>query len=148
MSNYALFDVNTGKDYRRNCDNTNKFNDVYRQVLPCTTVLPRLGKEFVPLVLKRLSNATQEEQSIEIGGGATPVLAILYFIQVGLSENEALQAVEQCLKDRNLINAQRAALCEVHAAIKDKLYRPEWLRQTSITSKRTWIAPTVTVKVH
>ena len=138
---YAFFDFKTGNDYRRSSGNTNNFSDVYLQVLPSTTVLPRLGKEFVPLVLKRLSNATPEDQSIQAGGGATPVLAILYFIQVGLSENEAQQVVEQGLKDRNLTDAQRAALTEIKTAITNKLYRPDWLRQSSIASKKTWATP-------
>jgi hypothetical protein len=138
---YAFFDFKTGNDYRRSSGNTNDFSDVYLQVVPSTTVIPRLGKDFVPLVLKRLSNATQEDRSIQAGGGATPVLAILYFIQVGLSENEAQQVVEQGLKDRNLTDAQRAALTEVQTAITNKLYRPEWLRRTSIASKKTWATP-------
>lgn len=138
---YAFFDFKTGNDYRRSSGNTNNFSDVYLQVLPSTTVLPRLGKEFVPLVLKRLSNSTQEDRSIEAGGGATPILAILYFIQVGLTENEAQQVVEQALKDRNLTDAQRTALTEVQTAITNKLYRPDWLRQSSIASKKTWATP-------
>lgn len=135
---YAFFDLKRGIDFRRQFSDTNTLGDVYLEVLPITTIIPRLGIDAVPVVLNRFANATIEERSLGIGGGASSVLAVLYFIQAGLSEEDAINVVNNKLKERTLTDMQRDSLNEIRGAIQNKLYRPDWLRRTSIKSKKTW----------
>ena len=142
---YALFDWSTGADFRRRSDSTNDFSDVHGLTLPIVTLIPRLGAHALPLVLERFGNATAEEYSVQRGGGALPVLAVMYFIGCGYSESASIAAIDTFLhRSEELGDAQVSALRGIQHAISAKLYRPAWLTRVRTQSYRAWAAPVAT----
>ncbi len=142
---YAFFDWQTGRDFRRRSGSTNDFADVHGLILPIATLIPRLGTRAFPLVIERLSSATTEEMSVQQGGGAFPVLAVMYFIGSRCSEREALEAIDAFVRaKRELSNSQLEALRVIRDAVHAKRYRPAWLDKVSTRSYRDWAAPVAT----
>jgi len=149
---YMFYDWRTGGDYRlREGDlipppryDPNKPNNLSQVQLPAFMYLPRLGDVSVPLVLRRLANATEEERSVEIGGGAAPAIAVKYFMWLRFTEQQALDAIADFQsKEEELSTEQKAALAEVTAAILEKKYRFDALLKNSNPIVRTW-APSFT----
>jgi len=142
---YAFYDWHTGQDFRRSHGDTNDFRDVYRVTLPLVTYIPRLGRGGLPLVLTRLARASEEERLIGVGGGAAPVLAVLYFVQLGFTEGEAVEAIEGFkIQHRELTQSQAKSLDEVVGAIVERKFRPDWLSRSGRLSARTWAVPLAT----
>lgn len=149
---YLFYDWRTGGDYcLREGDlipppryDPNKPNNLSQVQLPAFMYLPRLGDVSVPLVIRRLANATEEERSVEIGGGAAPAIAIKYFMWLRLTEKQALDAIADFQsKEEDLSEEQKATLAEVTAAILEKKYRSDALLKNSNPIVRTW-APSFT----
>ncbi len=82
---------------------------------------------------------------IGVGGGAAPVLAVLYFVQLGFTEGEAVEAIEGFkIQHRELTQSQAKSLDEVVGAIVERKFRPDWLSRSGRLSARTWAVPLAT----
>ena len=139
-----FYDWNTGGDYRIPTG-YRKGDDLGRMVEPCTWLVPAFGDQYIPLVLDRVSKATPHERSTQIGGGATPVLAMLYFIGLGYTEDKAIKAIEDFKKLRkDLTSNQVSALDEIIEVIKTKQYRPTYIRKSTKPSQLDWVPPVAT----
>ena len=149
---YMFYDWRTGGDYRlREGDlipppryDPNKPNNLSQVQLPAFMYLPRLGDVSVPLVLHRIANATAEERSVDVGGGAAPAIVIEYFRWLRFTEQQALDAIaDYQSKHEDLSEEQKTALEEVAAAIREKKYRTDALLKHPNPIVRTW-APSYT----
>ena len=141
---YIFYDFKNGGDLRRKHEKLTG-NDILVEGHPVGLVaFGNMGDEYLPLVLERFSKATPEERSIEVGGGAMPMLAIYYFHSIRYSEEQALKAIESFkTSNTNLTKEQIAALDEIGDAIRTKKYRPDYFRMHEL-GRPDWSAPSPT----
>ena len=125
---FLFFDGLHGQDFRRR-SKTLPDDDIHKDGLTAgLAYLSRMGKEYVALVLRRFADATPEEMSVDVGGGAFPMLAVWYFHTVGLTEQEALKAIEQVkAENRSLSEVQKESLQMIADAVKSKKYRTRFM---------------------
>lgn len=148
---YMFYDWRTASDYRLGEGDLippskydpYKPNNLSQVQLPAFMYLPRLGDIGVPLALRRLSDATAEERSTEVGGGATPIIAIQYFRWLLYTEQQALKAVTDYQGGAELSQSQKEALAEIIEVIVKKKHRTDALLNNRHPAVRTW-APSFT----
>jgi hypothetical protein len=149
---YMFYDWRAGRDYRLNDGDmlplprydASKPHNLAQVQLPVLLYLPRLGDVSVPMVLRRFANATDEERSVAVGGGAATAIVIKYFMWLRFTEQQALDAIADYQnKERDLSKEQIGALGELADAIKTKKYRTDALLKNSNPIARTW-APSFT----
>ena len=142
---YIFWDQEIGEDYRlqekdlRTEENGREIVPQGVSKIPCYKYLPELGKAPIPNVLWRFANATEEERRIGIGGGGTPLFAMLYFRSF-TTVDEALGYLDDFKRANaeKLTDTQKEALDEIVTFIKEKRFRSERLSENSNPSVRTW----------
>ncbi len=123
---YLFYDFRTGADYRIK-EGDSFAQGTFEKVPGCTVRLAKLGPEFVPLVLDRLSRTTKQERSIDVGGGGAPVFALCYFYCLHITEEQAAKAIKHFVASQSsLTTDQVAALDELVEVVKLKKYRPSF----------------------
>jgi hypothetical protein len=149
---YMFYDWRTASDYRLQEGDmishteraSNKPHNLSNIQLPAFLYLPRFGDACVPLVIARLANATVEERSVNTGGGATPAIAISYFMWLHYTEKQAVDAIRAYKRSHTeLTEMQLGALSELLDAIESKKFRNDGLLKNPHPVVRSW-APSAT----
>jgi hypothetical protein len=131
----VLFDFKTGRDYRVEAGDSISRGE-YRDALMGPECLAQLGSDALPFFLARLADATPEECSVEVGGGALPVLAVRYFYLLRLTEQTSVQSILDYKRaHRELTQRQALALDTVLEAVRSKKYRPFYMARSDWAAK-------------
>jgi hypothetical protein len=125
MINYMFFDSRIGADYRITKDDAFD-KGRYTGISGSVVGLAKIGKEYIPFVLRRFAKTTDEERSMNIGGGGAPVYALCYFFTLGMTEKDAIKAIEDYIfaNQAKLDDKEKQALREILVVFKGKRYRP------------------------
>ena len=139
LVSYLLFDKTTGMDFR-----LSSVSQLTRGILgndkpPFVGYLPWLKREPLSLIFKRIADATPEEMSCEVGGGAIPYFMIDYFWIIDVSEKDAIDLINGYIHTcPDLSGKQCANLVIIIDAIRTKKYRPFFMKGSD------WAAPIAT----
>lgn len=141
---YMFYDWTTGEDYRiNNSDDLDRMkynmkNNIFGTDMPYHYV-SYFGEKYVPILLQRFANASEQERKTVVGGGGTPIHAMIYFKQLRITADKALEHVENYKREHTQLNDdQKAALDEIMTFIRERRFNSDDALKSDYPTVRTW----------
>ena len=79
------------------------------------------------------------ERSVTTGGGGTTAFAVLYFIELGFTESQAVEAIDTYKRQHAGLSVQQiASLDAILEAIRTKQFRTDDLLKNREPNVHTW----------
>lgn len=149
---YFFFSWKQGGDYRLSADSLHVRSDQVEDAVidglgrecPAPFFLARrVGEDSIPLVLDRYSKTSAAERAVEDGGGCAPVFVLHYFVCLGYSRAQAVEAIEECVrkKEDDLAKEQRAVMNSLLDVVRTGKYQAD---RRYFNDFRGWSLPPAT----